>query len=58
MTVQDLIEHLKDYPHDANIDVDIMSYTLYPRNDDSTDVKSLTTNYDKDKHILNLWFKR
>lgn len=58
MTVQELIDHLKDYPHDAKIDVNIMSYTLYPRNDDSTDVKSLTTHYDTDKHTLDLWFKK
>lgn len=58
MTVDELIDHLKDYPRDAKIDVDIMPYTLYPRNDDSTDVKSLTTHYDKDKHTLDLWFKK
>jgi hypothetical protein len=46
--------HLKDYPRDAKIDVDLMPYTLYSYNDDSTDVKRLTTNYDKDKNIK-LW---
>lgn len=58
MTVQELIDYLKDYQYDAKIDVNIMSYTLYPRNNDSTNVKSLTTHYDKDKHILDLWFKK
>lgn len=58
MTVQELIDHLKDYPCDAKIDVDIMSYTLYPRNDDSTDVKSLTTHYDKLSNTLDLLFKK
>lgn len=58
MTVQELIDYLKNYPHDAKIDVDIMPYTLYPHNDDSTDVKSLTTHYDKLSNILDLWFKK
>lgn len=58
MTVEELIEHIKDYPHDAKIDVDMMPYTLYPSNDTSNDIKGLTTSYDADKHILNLWFKR
>lgn len=58
MTVQELIDHLKDYPRDAKIDVGIMPYTLYPCNDDSTSVKSLTTHYDKLSNILDLWFKK
>ena len=58
MTVQELIDHLKDYTHDAKINVNIMSYTLYPYNDDSTDVKSLTTHYDKLSNTLDLLFKK
>ena len=58
MTVQELIEYLKNYPRDAKIDVNIVPYTLYPRNDDSADVKSLTTRYDKLSNILDLWFKK
>lgn len=58
MTVKELIDHLKDYPHDAKIDVNIVPYTLYPRNDDSADVKSLTTRYDKLSNTLDFWFKK
>ena len=58
MTIQELIDHLKDYPRGAKIDVDIVPYTLYPRNDDSTDVKSLSTHYDKDSNVLDLRFKK
>lgn len=58
MTVQELIEYLKNYPRDAKIDVNIVPYTLYPCNDDSTDVNSLTTRYDKLSNILDLWFKK
>jgi len=58
MTVQELIEYLKNYPRDAKIDVNITSYTLYPSNNDSTDVKSLTTRYDKLSNTLDLWFKK
>ena len=42
MTVQELIEHLKDYPRDAKIDVDVIPYTLYPRNDTSNNIKGLS----------------
>jgi hypothetical protein len=58
MTVQELIEYLKNYPRDAKIDVNITSYTLYPSNDDSTDVMSLTTRYDKLSNTLDLLFKK
>ena len=58
MTIQELIYRLKDYPRDAKIDVDVMPYTLYPHNDDSTNIKSLNTHYDKDNHTLDLWFKK
>ena len=58
MTVEELIEYLKNYPRDAKIDVSIVPYTLYPRNDDSTDVKSLTTHYDKLSNTLDLSFKK
>lgn len=58
MTVQELIDHLKDYPRDAKIDVDIIPYTLYTCNDDSISVKGLTTHYDKLSNTLDLLFKK
>ena len=58
MTVEELIERIKDYPHDSRIGIDMIHYTLYQNDDTSDVIKGLTTSYNESSHILNLLFKR